>query len=329
MLGTDLKKVSFSSLSNYKTCPAEFKAKYLENRERTDGGIYGPLGSLVHSLCEKLIMKEIDKEKALSIWDKEFEELVEKYGMANPETYKEEIKLFLEGYDFEMDGAEVEKRLEVPIKKLDIMITGYVDLIIDNKVKDWKTGAVYSGTTRKDKIKQLYLYAALLKIYGKAITHVAFIYPRMVNISFEGKRSKRVKYSERYKHLIDKFVDKLKEKGYDDEEANVKVRENVLLNKLPEELKEYVTEVVHVDEEEVDEEKLKETVLWATDIIKSIKEDKEFKATVTDKHYCMNYCGIRLECDKYASMCKEEFGYIEEDAKVVVFEDNMFKDFEF
>ena len=64
----DKKLISFSMLNTIETCFRQYKFLYVDKIVGTKENIYTYLGSLAHSLIEKLYRNEITNEEAVSEW---------------------------------------------------------------------------------------------------------------------------------------------------------------------------------------------------------------------------------------------------------------------
>ena len=67
----DKKIISFSMLNTIETCFRQYKFQYVDKIIADKGNIYTFLGSLVHSLIEKLYRNEITNDEAIYKWEYE------------------------------------------------------------------------------------------------------------------------------------------------------------------------------------------------------------------------------------------------------------------
>jgi len=149
--------VSFSEIKNWNQCAYYHKLTYIDKLKGFEGNLYTAFGSALHTVCEKIILKEIDDKK--SLFQLSFSEEINNL----PQTIKENIDIKMAS-DMRRQGdmlvdlilpklkkefgtfqvVSVEEKLYEPIKDYDLKFKGFIDLVIkteDGKyhVIDWKS----------------------------------------------------------------------------------------------------------------------------------------------------------------------------------------------
>ena len=170
-------RYSYSKLGTFHNCPYSYKLIYQDHVKRSNG-VYGVLGSTLHSIMERLEHNKISKEDVLKEWRTEVD-ILDFAGELNFPTenaknnYLKDVELYLEYFkplDFTNKESLVEQEFEIELCNVTIM--GYIDLaILDHNKKeitivDYKTSSK-SGFT-KDKLvhkcHQLMLYAKAMQL---------------------------------------------------------------------------------------------------------------------------------------------------------------------
>jgi len=151
------KHISFSELKNWNQCSYYHKLVYIDKLKGFEGNLYTAFGSALHTVCEKVVLKEIEDKKSLFqlSFSKEINNL--------PDNIKENLDVKMvsdmrrQG-DFlvdliipalkeqfnEFEVVSVEEKLYEPIEEQDHNFKGFIDLVIKTKdgkyhVIDWKS----------------------------------------------------------------------------------------------------------------------------------------------------------------------------------------------
>lgn len=167
---------SYSKASCFERCPYEFCAKYINLEDEKDNN-FAKYGRAVHSILERYAKGELDLFVLPEIYKWEVSNLLE----TNPipkmgknelnDTYYEQGLQFFEnfnGYD-DMKIVGVEKEYKTPIEGTDIVIHGFVDLILEDEnsnliIRDYKSRGSFKSKAEQAKyFRQLYLYSYLVK----------------------------------------------------------------------------------------------------------------------------------------------------------------------
>ena len=151
------KHISFSELKNWNQCAYYHKLVYIDKLKGFEGNLYTAFGSALHTVCEKVVLKEVEDKKSLFqlSFSKEINEL--------PNSIKENldvkmvsdmrrqgdflVDLILPALKDQFDEFEVisvEEKLYEPIEEQDLNFKGFIDLVIKTKdgkyhVIDWKS----------------------------------------------------------------------------------------------------------------------------------------------------------------------------------------------
>ena len=205
------KIISFSMLNTIETCFRQYKFLYVDKIVGEKENIYTYLGSLAHSLIEKLYRNEITNEEAVEEWlDKvtNCEYYFVKYTRAeNVDTRKEmeeKNKLYEENYNKnmvhyfdnfrKMDYVDFiqEEKVHFEISKFfkndmfkDYIFSGIIDFIGINEdgtidIIDYKTSTMYKGEKLKLHSYQLILYAICLETMGYKINKIGWNFLKYV-----------------------------------------------------------------------------------------------------------------------------------------------------
>lgn len=149
----DMEIFSFSRLSLYESCPYRFYKKYVEGYEEP---ITYPLalGKGVHKGIEKKLNGRSDKEAITSaIIEAEF----------HPEVTKKELSYLIKNAPIhQIYPNKVEMYFKIPLSNEENSpyIQGYIDVVGENFIIDWKTNRVPYDVTENN---QIGLYAWALK----------------------------------------------------------------------------------------------------------------------------------------------------------------------
>ena len=149
--------VSFSEIKNWNQCAYYHKLTYIDKLKGFQGNLYTAFGSALHSVCEKIVLKEIVDKK--SLFQLSFSNEINNL----PKTIQENINskmvsdmrrqgdmlvdLILPKLKEQFETFEVisvEEKLYEPIKDYNLKFKGFIDLVIkteDGKyhVIDWKS----------------------------------------------------------------------------------------------------------------------------------------------------------------------------------------------
>lgn len=267
---------SFSKIGTYKSCPHSYYLTYIEKNNRVNG-VYGVLGSKLHSIMEQLEHGKISNEQALEMWDSEISYLDFMDELKFPtekskKNYIEDVRLYIQNFtplDFGNTEVLVEEHFE--IKVLDkYMLQGYIDLYtIDHNKKeitiiDYKTSSK-SGFTKSHLLEKCYQ----LILYGIALENK---YPgyKIVKTSFD-----MVKYA------IHNNTGKVKER----------------IEISPDEVLDYSRYFISVDYNEENKQKLLDYITNNIDEIMSLNnKDTETWKPIKNKFFCDNLCSMKQYC---------------------------------
>jgi ATP-dependent exoDNAse (exonuclease V) beta subunit len=149
--------VSFSEIKNWNQCAYYHKLTYIDKLKGFQGNLYTAFGSALHSVCEKIVLKEIADKK--SLFQLSFSNEINNL----PKTIQEDINskmvsdmrrqgdmlvdLILPQLKNQFETFEVvsvEEKIYEPIEDYDLKFKGFIDLVIktgDGKyhIIDWKS----------------------------------------------------------------------------------------------------------------------------------------------------------------------------------------------
>lgn len=269
---------SFSKIGTYKNCPYSYYLTYVEKNKR-DNGVYGVLGSELHSIMEELEHGEITNEQAIKKWNSEISYMDTLDELNFPtenakKNYIEDVRLYLENFKpIEFRDREVFVEEHFKLKLLDkYILQGYIDLfIVDHDKKeieiyDYKTSSK-SGFTKSHLIEKCYQ----LLLYGMALEEK---YPeyKIVKTSFD-----LVKYA-------------INKKG------KVKERKDI----SPDEVFDFSRYFISIDYNNENKQKLLTYISENIDTIDDLSKQKpnDWKA-IKNKFFCDNLCSVKKYC-KYS-----------------------------
>lgn len=174
---------SFSRVNSYKECPYQFYLQYIEENKNGVSNFYAELGSFMHHILEKILLKEMKVEDAAEYFVNNIDNHV--FCEIKKSTADKAIEAcieYLAATDMEMlDGFDivgVEMKCEYGIN--DLNQVGYIDLLLKHKEEGYfvivdhkssgyplkKDGGVLKSkeTMFRDYKRQAYLYATY--VYG-------------------------------------------------------------------------------------------------------------------------------------------------------------------
>lgn len=122
---------SFPRLKLYQACPYRFRLKYIEGRKEP---VTKPLalGKAVHKAIERIIAGDRQKEAVLKgMIEADF----------HPEVTAEEIEQLLKNAPIRQGMGQTEVHFQIALSDSpgSPIIQGYIDLIDENDISDWKT----------------------------------------------------------------------------------------------------------------------------------------------------------------------------------------------
>lgn len=173
-----LPRVSASKLKLYEACPKQYLAKYLVPQEGELVSIYGVSGSAIHKAIEMKYKEGTDPITT-------FAGRRRKFVTAEVDRFEDYTRVLAEGYNI-LDAfdfswykpVDLEKHFKLPYPNEEnaiCTIEGYMDLVEDDRVVDFKSG--------KDKVDIAYVeqdlqfiiyYWAFGQIYGKLPKRVTY-----------------------------------------------------------------------------------------------------------------------------------------------------------
>lgn len=182
--------LSASKIKKYKTCPEQFRLRYLdEDAEGTkqEKG-YKDLGTAVHDSLEIVLSKISDDPDQIMLEHM----LKEEYRKIDPEISSRQEETALECLETasrflckidNLEIASIEDRIEFVLNKggLNNSSVSYCDAIVDNDGKreiwDWKTGRIREDSTPEEEIQQGIMYVIAHQArYGYPPDSMKFIY---------------------------------------------------------------------------------------------------------------------------------------------------------
>ena len=156
---TDIKRISFSELKNWKECPYRHKLAYIDKIPHFQGNEYTAFGTAIHAVCEETIPNSSQEPNTIfeQSFNKELKQLKEN-GVDINDTLVDEMRTqaapiceqvlpAVKEHFGNFEVVSVEEEILEPISEFESYGTnfkGFIDMVIkteDNKfhIIDWKT----------------------------------------------------------------------------------------------------------------------------------------------------------------------------------------------
>ena len=197
---TEIKRISFSELKNWKECPYRHKLIYVDKLPHFEGNEYTAFGTAIHAVCEKVIPSE--RKDSIEIFEDAFKEeldtLREQGKVLNQELVEdmkrqalpicEQVLPAIKEHFGEFSVISVEEEILEPINEFNSFGTsfkGFIDMVIqtsDNKyhIIDWKTCSW--GWSRDKKSDPMTTYQ--LTFYKNYFSKKHNIQPKLIETHF-------------------------------------------------------------------------------------------------------------------------------------------------
>ena len=197
---TEVKRISFSELKNWKECPYRHKLIYVDKLPHFEGNEYTAFGTAIHTVCEKVIPSE--REDSIQVFQKAFQEeldILKNQGKTLKEDLVEDMKKqaipiceqvlpAVKNHFGKFSVISVEEEILEPIKEFNSFGTsfkGFIDMVIqtsDGKyhIIDWKTCSW--GWSRDKKSDPMTTYQ--LTFYKNYFSKKHNIEPKLIETHF-------------------------------------------------------------------------------------------------------------------------------------------------
>lgn len=256
---------SISRIDCINRCLYESYRTYILH-EKGKSGIYGCLGSRIHSVLEDITNGQATEEALLPAMQDELEDM-ELLGISFPtdkdggsairDNWIKDIEHFCRTYHAPRNKKLTTEELFIAKTRDDHYLQGYIDIYWTHEkdgsisIFDWKTSTLYKGKELQEHARQLILYAIGKEQEGFTVRNVSWIFVKYAEVKFMGYKTKKskakteiIKIIERRKlgaELAPYIESDMKELGYDELDISVtldKIRQTAYIEKeLPEELK--------------------------------------------------------------------------------------------
>lgn len=180
--------VSASQIKRHAKCPEQYRLRYIEDLEATKQKKgYGELGGLVHESIENVLNEnpsERNRSRLTGMLKQEF------YSLEDSGEYDTEIideKQRSDGLDClevaarfiskqSFDIRAIEKFFKFRIDSFGEDALGYIDLVTQNEIWDWKTGRIRDDTDRDEVIQGAVYMGGYFNEYGEMPEAIRFVY---------------------------------------------------------------------------------------------------------------------------------------------------------
>ena len=307
---------SYSRLTTFHNCKYSYKLAYVDGI-RGKENIYSVLGSLAHDILEEAYnTKKFDKDKAKIIYTTGVNKAIDS-GMrfsADENMHSNIYKNYITSMNHYFDNFKLEdfksKQEGLLIKHLfgNNYIQGYYDQIRNYngifEVIDFKTSTKFKTADRKEKARQLLLYADIINQQGSnKIGRVAWAMLKYCVISYTQKNGK-VKETITARHEIIKTMEKMLTKDLANLDidmlvANMLIRQAYLDNSLdcmPKEIIDKYTIKDWYDYYEYTQEDIDEVYNFIEETILAISVEKEWTPNTSSSYFCNSLCGHKDIC---------------------------------
>lgn len=180
--------ISASRIKKHAKCPEQYRLRYVEGKEPTKHRKgYGELGSLVHESIENVLSEMPDERNCSRLTGKLKQEF---YALEESDEYDMDLiddrqrsdgldclevaAKYISDQSFDLRG--VEKFIEFNMNAIDTRTIGYIDVVTENGVWDWKTGTIRDDTERDEIIQGSVYMAGYYNEYGEMPEYIRFIY---------------------------------------------------------------------------------------------------------------------------------------------------------
>ena len=192
---------SYSNLKAFTDCPYMWYMKYIECECDKRENVYSQFGSFCHSLLEKYLKGELQKDQLVDKYEREFYDNVTEIIIDRNDPTE---KLYSFGKEYfkslnlvreKISPIFVEKNIEFKVGNY--KFRGIIDLmykndngdiiILDHKTSDYPVGK--NGKIKKGKVEMMDGYTKQLALYAFGVEQLTHIRPKYIGWNFirEGK----------------------------------------------------------------------------------------------------------------------------------------------
>lgn len=178
---------SFSRLNSYHTCPYQFYLQYINSTEG-EGNFFSEFGSHAHNILEKYAKNEVEIYELPHLFENQYNETITHSAPPNKfcnlnNTYFNSGKEYFENFEGFGDKKifAVEKNFEFKID--DISLTGFVDLILEDKNGDLHIVDHKSSDPKSAKSKKAQEYWKQMSLYSIGMKEEYGVYPKQLHIN--------------------------------------------------------------------------------------------------------------------------------------------------
>lgn len=320
---------SWSRVHSYMTSHYEYFLKYIKHiPEDNDNCAYAPLGGVAHGVLEDYYENKINYEQMYEQFEEGWMLNIDlaklKFDRNSSEKnnnikikYCEDLQHFFKNHVPIDDKKMIEQFILIKLRE-DIVLQGYIDILITTKeehyvIGDFKTSTIYKGKKALEECGQLALYALGIHQLGIPLDKIkiGWNFLKYQNVTVEQKNGKqKVREIERCKlgeSLKSNITVWLKHFKYNSEQTNEYIMQVIQSNSiecLPPEVKEKFSFDdcwVYV---EVTEDLLQH---WSELLINTIdeinKKEKEYELTQDSKLFWDDEDSVKSQSYYYSTLC--------------------------
>lgn len=318
---------SWSRVHTYMTSQFEYFLNYVKHIPTdNDNCAYAPLGGLAHGILEDYYEGKINYDEMINdfengwminidLADLKFDRNSTEKNNNIKNKYKDDLVHFFKNHNPINDNKKIEQFILIKLRK-DIVLQGYIDILITNKNKevvigDFKTSTIYKGKKALEECGQLALYAIGIHQLGIPLEKIkiGWNFLKYQNVTVEQKNGKkkvreieRSKLGESLKSSVTTWLKHFKYENINDYILHM-INDNSI-DCLPNEVKEkfeFDDCWVYVD---VTAELLQN---WKDLVIKTIDEivekTNEYKLTKDNKMFWDNEVSVKNQSYYYSTLC--------------------------
>ena len=328
---------SFSKLDTVYECKYSFYKNYIEKAKVEKDNAYSYLGGKIHDALEhvykgdSLVVEEgkeelTPREYIVHRW---YEALDEMYNIKHFEFPSDAIKInyeksmanYVHNFTKEDKKAILESTMLINLEGVWIM--GFIDVLQADEIEgtkslrvvDYKTSTLYTGDKKKEKGRQLVLYAlAVENATNYPVTSVAWDFLKYATFRYLGKSRKKGENLMRCKatsYWQKEIINELIALDYDMNTAVDMWAAGDAIGAIPKEVEHMFEVTGSIIDYDYNDETKQELIDWVLETVAEVHDMKEsgiYPAKKIDKSNefgCASLCPYKHQCEAYKSYLKK------------------------